>query len=183
MKDHLTILGISGSLRQGSSGTILLDAFAQTLPATVSFEFYKALEFIPPFNPDHQATLAVEELRKKVHNADAVVISTPEYAFGVPGVLKNALDWLVFTGEFNEKPVAAISSSSLSTGGDKALASLLLTLAALGAHCDSQSALSIGSAGLKIHEGLLKDSATFNSIKNLANRLLDQAAKQKHEGL
>ena len=71
-------------------------------------------------------------MRKLIAEADGVVISTPEYAFGVPGVLKNALDWLVSSGELNEKPVFSISASPLNTGGEKALASLLLTLTALG---------------------------------------------------
>ena len=87
------------------------------------------------FSPDldgEDAPTPVVHLRTLLGGSDGVLICTPEYAFGMPGSLKNALDWTVSSGDLNEKPVAAISASPLHSGGDKAHASLLLTLTAWG---------------------------------------------------
>ncbi len=106
--------------------------------------------------------------------ADGIIISTPEYAFGVPGVLKNALDWLVSSGELNEKPVVAISASPLSSGGDKAMASLLLTLKALGTKMDEKSSLKIGATNLKMNQaGVITDEQLLSELQGLFEHLLD----------
>jgi NAD(P)H-dependent FMN reductase len=111
--------------------------------------------------------------------ADGVLICTPEYAFGIPGVLKNALDWTVSSGELNEKPVAAISASPLYTGGEKALASLRLTLSALGA--EDGGHLSIPSLH-KVFNGNkeIADPETLQSLSRLLAsfmRSMDEKAK------
>lgn len=93
--------------------------------------FYEGLATLPPFNPDLDAEGAaapppVAELRQLLIAADAVLISSPEYAHGVPGVLKNMLDWLVSTGELAGKRVALLNAAP--AGGTYAQASLLETL-------------------------------------------------------
>ncbi|MBC7488550.1 MAG: NAD(P)H-dependent oxidoreductase, partial [Cytophagaceae bacterium] len=135
---------------------------------------------LPPFNPDKpQDILSVLHFRKLLSQSDAVIISTPEYAFGVPGVLKNALDWVVSTGEFNEKPVVAISASPLTSGGDKALESLLHTLTALGTIKDEHSSLSIAAVKKKINEaGKLTDADTKKQLQLLLGRLLFKVQQQ-----
>ena len=143
-------------------------------PQLAIFTFYEGLEDLPPFNPDKAQDLpSVLYFRKLLSQSDAVIISTPEYAFGVPGVLKNALDWVVSTGEFNEKPVAAISASPLTSGGDKALESLLHTLTALGTLKDEHSSLSLPAVKKKINEaGKITDEETKKKLELLLGRLL-----------
>ncbi len=107
----LRILAISGSLRSQSANGFILKALSQMNPQFADFTFYEGLEDLPPFNPDKpQDVPAVLHFRELLSKADAVIICTPEYAFGVPGVLKNALDWVVSTGEFNEKPLTALGT-------------------------------------------------------------------------
>lgn len=176
MSEHaiLRILAISGSLRQQSANSLLLKALSHMAPQLASFTFYEGLEDLPPFNPDKpQDVPAVLHFRQLLSNADAVIICTPEYAFGIPGVLKNALDWVVSTGEFNEKPVAAISASPLTSGGDKALESLLHTLTALGTIKDEHSSLSIPAVKKKITEsGEITHEDTFKKLQLLLGRLI-----------
>ncbi|WP_315817616.1 NAD(P)H-dependent oxidoreductase [Paraflavitalea speifideaquila] len=100
-----------------------------------------------------------------------MVICTPEYAFGVPGVLKNALDWLVSSGELNEKPVATISASPLYRGGDRAHASLVLTLQALGVKNSGQ--ITIPAITTKLNEeGLLIHPETRQELMAFAETLV-----------
>ncbi len=92
------ILGISGSLRAGSFNTSLLQAAQRWAPAAVDMDvhIYDALGLIPPFDPDRNAPTPPSEvarLRERIQSADGVLIATPEYNYGIPGVLKNALDW------------------------------------------------------------------------------------------
>ena len=127
------IFGLCGSLRAQSSNAELLHAFAKLAEREMDFDFFECLEAIPPFNPDHDhgsPPAAVADLRRRVRDAHAVVVSTPEYAHGVPGVLKNALDWLVSSGETVDKPVAILKPSAR---GEIATASLCDTLTVMGA--------------------------------------------------
>ncbi|MBE7173111.1 MAG: NAD(P)H-dependent oxidoreductase [Williamsia sp.] len=169
------IIGISGSLRSQSSNTILLHAISALLPEEAYLEIYDKLDQLPHFNPDldgEKELKAVKEFREKLKIADAVVISTPEYAFGVPGVLKNALDWVVSSGEMNEKPVAAVSASPLTSGGDKALSSLLLTLTALGTDLRGHSSYSIPAVYKKLNaEGEITDTETASKLASLTKEL------------
>jgi chromate reductase len=169
----LRVLAISGSLRRQSANGFILKALSLMAPQLARFTFYEGLEDLPPFNPDKaQDVPAVLHFRQLLSNADAVMICTPEYAFGVPGVLKNALDWVVSTGEFNEKPVAAISASPLTSGGDKALESLLHTLTALGTIKDEHSSLSISAVKKKINgAGEITDEDTKKQLLLLLEHL------------
>jgi len=125
------IIGISGSLRKHSSNAALLRAAARVAPAAVRVTLYDGLGALPHFNPDLDEEGAmppapVAALRALLIGADAVLISSPEYAHGVPGVLKNMLDWLVSVGELVDKPVALLNASPV--GGNFAQAALLETL-------------------------------------------------------
>jgi len=132
------ILAISGSLRNTSSNTNILKACAALAPDGVKITLYEGLDKLPYFSPELDAEGAipvttVQDFREQLKKADAVIFCTPEYAFGVPGVLKNALDWIVSSGELYDKPTAVISASPLATGGDKANASLVQTLTVMSA--------------------------------------------------
>jgi chromate reductase, NAD(P)H dehydrogenase (quinone) len=127
------ILAISGSLRSGSSNTAVLQAIAALAPTEIQVVLYSGLSELPPFNPDLDIETpppAVSEFRKQLLASDGVLISSPEYAHGVPGTLKNALDWLVRSGELYEKPVALINASPRSTHAQASLAETLATMTA-----------------------------------------------------
>jgi chromate reductase len=169
----LKILAISGSLKSTSSNTILLKAFSTFDPLNTEFTLLNDLDALPHFNPEKEAgNEAVTHFKEQLKKADGVIISTPEYAFGVPGVLKNALDWTVSSGELNEKPVIAISASPMYLGGDKAMASLLLTLGALGTSMTSASSLSIPDILNKIKNGELTDAQTLQQLRSLYDHLV-----------
>ena len=110
----MKIVGISGSLRTVSLSTALLKTAATLAPSDVQFMVYDGIKKLPHFNPEldkEPAPAAVSDFRSQLKSSAGVVISTPEYAHGIPGVLKNALDWLVASGELYEKPVALFSAS------------------------------------------------------------------------
>ncbi|WP_170118864.1 NADPH-dependent FMN reductase [Dyadobacter jiangsuensis] len=169
---HIHILGISGSLRADSTNTIILKTLGSLLPSDTTFEIFEGLDEIAHFSPGLPDTEPVARLKAAIAKADAVVICTPEYAFGVPGTLKNALDWTVGTGDLNDKPVSAISASPLNSGGNNALASLLLTLTALGTKKTDACALSIPNVKGKITEGRVTDAHTLNELRIQCTNLL-----------
>jgi NAD(P)H-dependent FMN reductase len=110
----MRILVIAGSLRATSSNAALLRAAARAAPAGVEFAFYEGLGAIPPFSPDLDVEPLpgpVAELRAQIAAADALMICSPEYAHGMPGVLKNLLDWLVSALEAMGKPVLLVCAS------------------------------------------------------------------------
>jgi chromate reductase, NAD(P)H dehydrogenase (quinone) len=131
----LHILAISGSLRAASSNTAVLQAMTMLAPAAVTITLYNQLAQLPYFNPDLDTETdtppaSVQELRTHIGRADGILISSPEYAHGVPGVLKNALDWLVSSLEFPGKPVALINISPRSTYVHASLNETLATMSA-----------------------------------------------------
>ena len=135
------ILAVSGSLSAESSNSALLQLVRQHAAPPNRVELFDALDDIPNFSPDRDqqpAPDAVAALRASVRGADAVLLATPEYAGGMPGVLKNALDWLVGSGELYGKPVVVVSAAPSVERGGNARASLELTLTMQGARvCDS----------------------------------------------
>jgi NAD(P)H-dependent FMN reductase len=171
----ISILAISGSIRQKSSNTNILRAIATIVPENISYKIYDDIDKFPHFNPDtEEGNTYVADFRKQLKDVDAVIICTPEYAFGIPGVLKNALDWVVSSGELNEKPIAAISASPMYSGGDKAMASLLLTLKALGTKFTEKSSISIPAITKKINEqGEIMDTETLTQLKLLIDELIN----------
>jgi chromate reductase len=129
----MRILAISGSLRTASSNSTLLRAAAAIAGPDVEMVAFAGLGDLPHFNPDlDQGTppSAVAEFRQEVAGADALVISSPEYAHGVPGTLKNALDWLVGGIEINGKPVALLNASARATHADESLRETLTVMGA-----------------------------------------------------
>jgi len=129
----MKILAISGSLRSGSSNTAVLRAAARLAPAGVDIALFEGIADLPFFNPDldgDRLPAPVAAFRALIGAADGILISSPEYARGVAGVLKNALDWLVASFEFPNKPVALINTSPRATD---ALAALTLTLETMSA--------------------------------------------------
>ena len=129
----LRILAISGSLRAVSVSTAVLLAAAILAPSGTEIVLYTGLGDLPLFNPDlddDEPPDLVRTLRREIGSADGLLISSPEYARGVPGSLKNALDWLVSSHEFPGKPVALIQTSPRSVDAPAQLRLILTTMSA-----------------------------------------------------
>jgi chromate reductase len=124
----MRILAINGSTRAESANSRFIRAIVRLAGARAAFTLYPSIAELPHFNPDldgDDPPAPVAQFRTMLKEADAVLICTPEYAMGVPGSLKNALDWCVGSGSLSGKPVMLVVAS---LGGEKALASLLDTL-------------------------------------------------------
>ena len=100
------VLLISGSTRDGSSNTFVLRKLHELDGEAVTTDLYAGLPSLPAFVPDGPVPPEVVDLLSRIQAADAVVFSTPEYAGGLPGALKNLLDWTVGGGQLYGKPVA-----------------------------------------------------------------------------
>lgn len=128
----MRILGISGSLKSTSTNAALLRAAAALAPAAAEFSFFdRQFGELPHFSPDldeegSTPPPSVAAWRRALRECDAVLVSCPEYAHGVPGSFKNALDWIVSSGEFSGKPLALLMASP--SGARNAWAALAPTL-------------------------------------------------------
>jgi NAD(P)H-dependent FMN reductase len=153
------LLAISGSLRARSSNTAALVAATRLVPAGATIEIYDGLASLPHFNPDHdlegmEPPPSVARLRGLVADAAGVIFSTPEYAHGLPGSLKNALDWLVSAPAFYAKPVTLVDASpQFST---HARASLVEVLATMGTRLVREAIVDLPLRGTKLDaDGIL----------------------------
>lgn len=130
------LLALSGSLRAASSNRSLLQAAALITPPDVQIDLYSDVGRLPHFNPDlddetqDKVPQVVREFRDDVARADGLLISCPEYARGIPGSFKNALDWLVGSETFFEKPVALFNASPRARDAQAALRLVLQTMSA-----------------------------------------------------
>lgn len=130
---HLRILAISGSLRKASYNTALLEALRMCSPSHIDIIIYKNIGALPLFNPDlenDQSPALVRELKMELERAQGLIIASPEYAHGISGVLKNALDWLVSGEEFVGLPVALFNASPRATHAQAALREVIGTMSA-----------------------------------------------------
>lgn len=144
------IFAISGSLRAGSSNHTILQYLGGLMPGDIDYSIYDGLAGIPAFDPgldNDNPPASVSGFRQKIDKADAIVICTPEYAYGVPGALKNALDWTVSSGSFSDKSVALITAS---TGGENAHEAMIKILGALNTKQAPETALLIPFIRTKI---------------------------------
>ena len=172
MKGKIKILGISGSLRSNSSATAILNVVSGLVPGNVEFAIYNGLAEIPAFNDSNEIPEVVANFIKLLSDADGVFFCIPEYAFGVPGALKNALDWTVSSSTaFPDKPVALITAA---TGGDKAHAAFLLTLKAMSSKISEGATLLLSFIRSKLNEkNEVNDMATMDQIRTVINSLID----------
>jgi len=179
MSDKIKILAISGSLRTNSANTNILRTLASTASENIDVILYDGLADLPHFNPvldDENFSEPVKKFRQLLSSVNGVIICTPEYAFGVPGSLKNALDWTVSSGEFTNKPVAIITAS---LGGEKGHAALLQIFTALSSRIADGAALLIPFIRTKLNEkGDVSDPDTLQSIRLVLNVLLACIKKQ-----
>lgn len=178
--DHegpVRILAISGSLRRASSNSALVGAAARLAPDTVVMSIYHGLAELPPFNPDldgDSAPEAVTRFRATLEASDAVLISSPEYAHGVPGVVKNALDWVVGSGELIAKPIALINASARA---NHAWASLAETLAVMSAHVILEASITVPLDGKALDSNGIVGDDQFSTALRSAIDALARAAR------
>jgi chromate reductase, NAD(P)H dehydrogenase (quinone) len=128
----MKVLAFCGSLRRVSMNAALLRATARLAPAGMAIELFDGLGSLPLFNPELEADMpvAVARMHRVIDGCDALLIASPEYAHGITGVLKNALDWLVSYEGFVHKPVAIFNASPRSVHADAALREILVTMSA-----------------------------------------------------
>ena len=167
------VFAISGSLRAGSSNHTILQYLGGLVPDDASYTIYDGLAEIPAFDPglDNESPPAsVADLRQKIAKADAIIICTPEYAFGVPGALKNALDWTVSSGSFSSKPLALITAS---TGGQNAHEAMIKILGALDTKLTPGTTLLIPFVRTRVSGGTITDEETSQNLRLVFHQLLD----------
>ncbi|MES1217771.1 MAG: NADPH-dependent FMN reductase [Bacteroidota bacterium] len=182
MTKRIKITGISGSLRENSSNTNILMQMASKIADDVDFSIYNGIGQLPHFSPEvdgENVPLAVKNFRDEIRASDGIIICTPEYAFGVPGSLKNALDWTVSSGEFVNKPLALITAS---LSGEKGHAALMHTLTALSTDTPEERALLIPFIRTKLDEkGFIKTPELLQSLQHIVNSLIETCRKNNSQ--
>ena len=176
--NKVKILAISGSLSKRSSNAQVLQYISQLFDQDIQFILSDSIRELPHFNPEldtDPVPVAVEKFRQQLKNADAILICTPEYAYGVPGALKNALDWTVSSGEFVNKPLALITAS---LSGEKAQAALLQTFTALSADITPERTLLLSFIRSKLDElGRFKNKVDEDAVRKVIVSLKESVAK------
>ncbi|HEX5655110.1 MAG TPA: NAD(P)H-dependent oxidoreductase [Chitinophagaceae bacterium] len=171
MRGRKKIVAISGSTRLHSTNLGLINAIIDLFSENYDFRIFRGLSDLPHFNPDldtDNVPQAVSDFRNLLRSADGILICTPEYAMGVPGTLKNAIDWTVSSMEFSHKPVALITASS---DGKRAHRSLLETLRIIESDIPESSQLLIPFVKTKIKGDKITDTDTFGLVKDLIKSL------------
>ena len=176
MVKKLKILGFAGSLRKGSYNKALLNAALEMLPENVELEIFD-LEGIPLYNQDMEREYPekVREFKKKLREADALLIATPEYNYSVPGVLKNAIDCAsrpFGDNSFDGKPVGIMSASIGMLAGARAQYHLRQSLVFLNTFPLNRPEVMVPFAADKVDgSGRLTDDKTREKIKELLESL------------
>ena len=166
LKTRMRILAISGSLRARSSNSAVLHAASALAPEATELIIYPGLGSLPHFNPDLDTAdppELVKALRREIGLCKGVLISSPEYAHGVAGSLKNALDWLVSAPEFRSKPVALFNTAPRATHAQAQLREILTTMS--GRLIDTAS-ITLPLTGRNLDaDGIASDTILSNQLK------------------
>jgi len=176
MAQPLVVLGIPGSLRKNSYNKAALRAAQQVTPADVTIDIFE-LDGIPPFNQDEDThpPVRVVEFKKRIRAADAILFSTPEYNFSVPGVLKNAIDWAsrpYGDSAWEGKSVAIMGASPGAFGTARAQYHLRQMFVFLNMFPINRPEVLISNAAQRFDEqGNLKDEQTRKFIAQLVEAL------------
>ncbi len=170
MGSKIKIVAISGSLRNNSSATNILRHVIKLFPESIDFVMYDGIGKLPHFDDNENVAVEVTPFRELLMSADGVFICQPEYAFGVAGSLKNALDWTVSSSELVNKPLALVTAA---TGDDKAHAAMLLTFKALTAKIGEGASLLIPFIRTKLNEkGEVINAETIHSLEHVIKTLI-----------
>ena len=177
--EPLTILGIAGSLRRQSYNRSALRAAGTLLPEGTRLETFE-LDGIPGFNQDDERNppQKVVELKNRIRAADAILFVTPEYNYGLPGVLKNAIDWAsrpYGDNAWNGKPAAIMSAAMSMGGGVRAQYHLRQSFVFLNVDAVLQPEVAIGNGTERFDEqGNLKDETSKKLIGQLLKALIEK---------
>jgi chromate reductase len=168
------ILALSGSLSGNSSNTELLRAAARLGKDRAAIEVYQGMSSLPLFNVDFDVSpppTPVSDFRERLSGCDGILISSPEYAHGISGVLKNALDWTVSSGEFYQKPVAIFNASPRATIAQESLAEVLRTM---GARIVEEAAIAVPLLGRHLNaDGIMAEVAIAESVRSAIGAFVD----------
>jgi chromate reductase len=165
----IKLLGISGSLRKNAYSTLILETIQELIGLTAELKLAD-LRPIPPYDQDFDGSAApdvVKAFKKDITEADGIIISSTEYNHGIPGVLKNALDWAsrpAFNCPFTGKPVLVMTSSIAYTGGVRAQYQIRETLVSMLARPIATQEIVIANVDKKIIDGKLADEAVIEFI-------------------
>ncbi len=184
MIERIKILALSGSTRKTSSNLNLIKAIANLSAEIFVITVFDGLDNLPHFNPDsdnESAPKEIREFRTQLKAADGILICTPEYAIGVPGTLKNAIDWTISSMEFSKKPVALITAS---LSGEIAHQSLLGTLLIIEARMTADTQLLIPFIKTKVEaSGKITDNETLHSVNKLIKSFFEVISDKNVESL
>lgn len=167
MDRKFKLLGISGSLRAGSYSSAVLNALIEATARQASFDLVD-IGTLPHFNQDlyvEPLPAPVQQFRDQVAAADGLVLSSPEYNHGVPGVLKNALDWASRPhngSPLKDKPVLIVTSSPAFTGGVRAQYQIRETIVSALGHPVSTPEIVIGTVHTKVTAGRFEDTTSID---------------------
>lgn len=171
----MRVVAISGSVRGGSTNTAALDTAVVVAPPGVVVVRYEGLATLPHFNPDHDRDpLAPEvtDLREQLGLADALLLSTPEYAGALPGSFKNLLDWTVGGGEMDRMPVGWVNVSAAPSAAAHAYASLAVVLGYASAAVVEQACVSLPVTRDMIGgDGLIADAGVRDGLRRALEAL------------
>jgi chromate reductase len=180
----MKIMAISGSLRKGSFNTKLLKLSQRLLPQEIEFQLYLCGE-LPLYNQDLDGTekpQAVTSLLEQIKDADALLISSPEYNHSIPGNLKNAIDWAsrpAFNSVLKNKPTAIFSASPSPIGGVRAQSHLKLVLSGTLTPLYPAPEMSFpGIPRILDDEGNCEDQATLERLQTFLNGFIDWVKQQ-----
>jgi len=179
----MKLVAVSGSLRAGSLSSALMNDLFHLAPFGMEVVVFDGVGDLPHYSPEldtNPAPAFVQAWREMLRASDAALFCTPEYAHGMPGSLKNALDWLVSSGEFDGgKPCAALSASPSFLGGDKVLAWLVQILAVLGARVPPGASFPIPYVRTKLDaHGHVSDPALADTLRLALQSLADAAERR-----
>jgi NAD(P)H-dependent FMN reductase len=177
----MKILGLSGSLRSISINSALLRATVWLAPSVMTLTLFDGLGNLPLFNPDREQNLPdlVAIFRSQVANADALLIASPEYAHGITGTMKNALDWLVSFEPVAEKPVAIFNASPRAHHADAALREVLRTMATV---IVEPASITVPLVGTQVNEeGIISNLAIASAIRDALSSLHEFIVSSKKE--
>jgi chromate reductase len=176
----IKILGLSGSLRAASINSMLLRAVAKLAPPRMEVSVFQGLGELPLFKPDLEANppATVTIFFQAVAAADALLIASPEYAHGVSGTIKNALDWLVGFEPFASKFVAVLNTSPRAYHADLALRETLKTMAAI---IIEDASIYIPLLGANLDESIIAATPAFASAIRNSLRAIHVAVASRRD--
>lgn len=174
----MRLLALSGSLRKASYNAAAIEALRMLAPNEVEI-IVGSIQDLPLFNPDREAENipALIDLKSGLNDTEGLIIASPEYAHGISGPMKNALDWLVSGVEFPGKPIMLINTSPRASHAIQALREVLITMSVNIIETACRSIPLLGSGLDK--DGILADREIASALKSGVDEFYRQISEQK----